>query len=91
MYDFAQKDSNSKLPTKTGVRTRSSNKLMLRVKRPYTEKFKKCLCYSGPKKWNSLPVKYHLTAPKTSYMSLLRDKMTRKALADLDLARSAEV
>ena len=91
MYVFAQKHSNHKLPAKTAMKTRSSNKLLLGVKRLYTEKLKKGLCYSGPKKWNSLPAKYHLTKPKQAYMSLLRDRISRKALLDLDLVRIVEV
>ena len=43
------------------IRTRSQKKTLLKIKRPYTEKYKNSLSYKGPKKWNSLPIELHLT------------------------------
>ena len=83
MYDFAQLDSNRKSTTKLSIKTRSSNKLLLKIKRPYTEIFKKSLCYAGLKKWNALPEKYHRASTKPAYMSLIKDRVTLKAIADL--------
>ena len=58
---------------------------ILKIKRLYTEKFKKSVCYAGPKKWNALPEKYHQASTKPAYMSLIKDRVTLKAIADLSL------
>ena len=48
MFDMAQCPRNLKAKTKLTVKTRSANKVLLRSKKPYTEKFKKIneLCRS---------------------------------------------
>ena len=61
MYDVVQIESNHKAPSKLTIRTRSQKKTLLKIKRPYTEKYKNSLSYKGPKKWNSLPIELHLT------------------------------
>ena len=49
MYVSAQVTSNLMCKSKLSVRTRSSNKVLLKIMRPYTEKFKRSLVYTGPK------------------------------------------
>ena len=49
MYEYAQVEGNLKAKTRDTVRTRASSKLLLKIKRPRTEKFKKSLAYRGPK------------------------------------------
>ena len=53
------------------IKTRSSNKVLLRLKRPYSEKFKHSLAYIGPKKWNALLERFHHTQSKAAYKSLI--------------------
>ena len=65
MYDFALDEGNHRAKSKLSIRTRSSNKLLLKIKRPRTEKFKKSLAYRGPKKWNGLSEGYHHTPSRT--------------------------
>ena len=67
MYDVAQDKSNRKLTTKLSVRTRSSKNILLKVKLPRTEKYKKSLAYLGPKKWNDLSEDFHSMPSKASY------------------------
>ena len=43
MYDCAQDSSNDKEKPKTSIRTRSHKKVLLKIKRPHTEKSKKSL------------------------------------------------
>ena len=38
-----------------GVRTRSSKKKLLTLRKPTNEKYKKSITYQGPKLWNNLP------------------------------------
>ena len=52
MYNQAQIGSNIKKACSVGVKTRSSKKKLLKLKKPNTEKFKKSLTYLGPKTWN---------------------------------------
>ena len=79
MYDFAQNEEHRKSQSKLNVKTRSSKKLLLRIKRPHTEKFKKSLAYRGPKKWNGLSEKFHSTHPKSKYKSLVLDWIEARA------------
>ena len=39
----------------TGVRTRSSKKKLISLRKPKNEKYKKSITYQGPKLWNALP------------------------------------
>ena len=45
MYNAAQVPSNLQSRSKLAVKTRSSTKVLLRIKRPNTERFKKRLAY----------------------------------------------
>ena len=71
MYDQAQDVNKLQVKNVLAIRTRSSNKKLLKVKRPRTEKFKKSLAYIGPKKWNSLTESYHYAQSKKSYKLLI--------------------
>ena len=59
MYQLAQMPDFKmwKAHQPTGVRTRSSKKKLITIRRPKNEKFKKSITYQGPKLWNSLPGK----------------------------------
>ena len=59
MFDLAQNDSNLKKLCNLGVKTRSHNKKLLKIRKPVTEKFKKSTAYKGPKNWNELPEEFH--------------------------------
>ena len=79
MFDQAQNQSLAK--PKTQISTRSQMKKILKIKRPYTEKFKKSLAYIGPKKWNSLPVEFHSPLTKSSFKTMVKSRATCKAAA----------
>ena len=79
MYDMAQNKFNLKSESKSNVKTRLSNKILLKVRRPCTEKFKRSLPYAGPKKWNELSADLHRVATKTKYKSMISDLITKKS------------
>ena len=89
MFDQAQDPTLLKRKPENAIRTRSSNKKLLRTKRPFTEKFKNSLAYRGPKKWNALPENCHHVQTKAAYKALVsklvQDKST-KAKANLDVS-----
>ena len=78
MYDQAQ--NQCLLKPKSGIITRSHNKKLLKLKRPYTEKFKKSVAYLGPKKWNSLPEQFHSILTKTHFKSMISSWVENRAL-----------
>ena len=80
MYDVAQDSANQKLRPKLSIKTRSSNKVLLRTKRPRTEKFKKSLAYTGPKKWNSLLANFHNAPSKAKYKRMVSDWVVLRAI-----------
>ena len=86
MFDQAQNQSLAK--PKARITTRSQKKKLLKTKRPYTEKFKKCLAYVSPKKWNSLPLEFHSPHTKSSFKTLTKCRATCKALAAAVLDKS---
>ena len=65
--------------SKLSVRTRSSKKVLLRVKLPRTETFKKSLAYLGAKMWNGLSEDFHYMPSKASYKSKISAWIDRKA------------
>ena len=79
MYDQAQNPDMLKRKTEYAIRTRSSKKKLLRVKRPYSEKFKRSLAYMGPKKWNQLSEELHHAKSKNLYKLLVGDMIKSKA------------
>ena len=64
------------------VQTRSSTKKLMKVKRPYTEKFKRSLAYIGPKKWNALPERFHHSQSKPLFKMMTREWVKSKAAAN---------
>ena len=82
MYDRAQDPLMLKSKNKCTVKTRSSNKKILNLKRPRTEKFKKSLAYLGPKKWNALSEEYHHIQTKPSYKSLVDRWIVSKSVRE---------
>ena len=78
IYGYAQINSNRKVPPKTTIRTRSQKKLLLKIKRPYTEKYKKSLSYRGPKKWNSLSAGLQFSCSKIEYKAKVSALMRTK-------------
>ena len=87
MYDQVQIPSLLKSKSSYRIKTRSSNKLTLQVKRPYTERFKKSLAYKGPKKWNALPESFHHVASKKTFKSMIEKRISDKArVADLGVS-----
>ena len=91
MYDVAQDEANHKVKSKQAVITRSSKKLLLKTRRPRTEKFKKSLAYRGPKSWNALPAEFHLAQTKVKYKSLITNRVNSKAAIDENLENSLSV
>ena len=80
MYDQAQNLDSLRLRPASTIRTRLHKKRMLKLKRPYTEKFKKSLAYAGPKRWNSLPIEFHQhPLPKKSFKAMTKLRATGAA------------
>ena len=87
MYDQAQnKNLLKKRRSTSSIRTRSHRKRLLKLKRPVTEKFKKSIAYSGPKKWSSLPAEFHCQPlPKDNFKAMT--KVCAACLAEADHLR----
>ena len=83
MFDRALDPKLLKTKPKHSIVTRSSRKRLMKLKRPYTEKFKKSLAYRGPKKWNALPETFHLSQTKAPYKLLVSNMI--KAKSDREL------
>ena len=79
MFDQAQNPCMLKRTPERKMVTRSGNKKLLKVKRPYTEKFKKSIAYQGPKKWNALPETLHHTKQKVAYKVLVKNLIVNKS------------
>ena len=79
MYDVSRQEPlNLKGKRKTGPRTHSSNKKLLKIRHPKTEKFKKSMSYLGPKKWNALPEQIQTTDSKIEFKSKLQAHILAK-------------
>ena len=83
MYDLAQAPANLEGRPQLSIKTRSSKKRLLKVKRPRTERFKRSLTYIGPLKWNSLPDRFHHTETKAAYKAMVGNWIDAKAAANL--------
>ena len=81
MFDLAQIPTMCQTRASGQVSTRSSKKKLMRVKRPYTQKFKKSLTYQGPKRWNALPEVFHHTQTKFAYKALVGNHISRKSMS----------
>ena len=84
MYDMASNVENLRQPKLEGVNTNSSNKKILKVKRPKTECFKKCLAYLGPKVWNALPDHLHHITVKSVFKTQVRLMVEKRAATALE-------
>ena len=82
MYDVSNEVDRIQPPRTEGVSTRSSNKKMLKVKKPRTEKFKKSFSYVGPKKWNLLPKSIQLTDSRTDFKTQIKAYIELKSKAN---------
>ena len=76
MFDMAQTRGNLKTIRESGVKTRSQNKKLVKIRKPITEKFKKSLTYRGPKRWNDLPESFH----HLNSRSLFNDRIKRRVV-----------
>ena len=81
MFDKTQNSSCLKIRDKNVAITRSQRKKTMKVKKPRTEKFKKCLAYRGPTIWNALPVDLHVADDKYTYKSLVAKLIVQRACA----------
>ena len=72
MYDMAQNTKNLKKKRVRGVSTRSSKKKLMKIRRPRTEHFKKCMAYKGPKMWNALSEHLQHIENKASFKSKIK-------------------
>ena len=80
MYDISKIPSLQKYRSPHAAKTRSHNKRLMQVKKPNTEKYKKCFAYRGLKKWNALPVAFHLAQTKSAYKALVAARIVGKAV-----------
>ena len=83
MFDKSKVESSLHTVRRVGAVTQSSAKKLVKIARSRTEKFKKCLSYIGPKKWNSLPVDVQTLISKKEYktkISALIDVKRQAAL-----------
>ena len=90
MYDMAQISTNLKPKSKSSVKTRSSSKVLLRVKRLRTNKFSRSMAYTGPKNWNNLTADFHNVTTKSKYKTMVSDCVTRKAIQRSSLLEKLE-
>ena len=75
MFDVSQTRKAIVKPRDEGVKTRSHNKKMFRLRKPKTEKYKKSLAYRGPNKWNGLPSDLHHLATRAQFSHRLRQHL----------------
>ena len=80
MFDRSQDKSLIKKHRKEGVTTRSCKKKLLCTRRPKTERFKKSLAYTGPKKWNSLPEGLQQSSSRVEFKRAIHSHVAAKAL-----------
>ena len=78
MFDQAQNAKNYRQRPSSGVKMRSQNKKLLKIKRPYTERFKKSFGYLGPKLWNALPERFHHAPCKLTYKNMIANWVSSK-------------
>ena len=72
MFDWSLDPGKLKTKLATKIITRSHNKKLLKLKKPSTEKFRKCFAYLGPKKWNQLGTDFHSAPSKQQLKSLIK-------------------
>ena len=72
MFDMAQIHTNVRNRRDNGVKTRSCDKKLLKIRKPNTERFKKSLAYRGPKRWNALPKELQLLTTRDQFSHRIR-------------------
>ena len=81
MFDWAKDKDNVKKRPSYSIKTRSSKKKLLKLKKPRTEKYKKTFAYVGSKKWNSLPDSFHEPITKHAFKLLVNNRIADRARA----------
>ena len=84
MYDMSRNDKNLKQRVEGGVRTRSHNKRLLKIRKPNTEKFKNSLAYKGPKMWNALPEELLYLKTRHHFNAKVNQLVEKKAKAQAE-------
>ena len=79
MFDWSWDPQYVKVPHEPTITTRSQKKRLLKLKKTRTEKYKKCLSYCGPKKWNALPTVLHEAVHKPVFKSQISKWITQNA------------
>ena len=82
MFDWSK--DNSKIKKKPKCSKKSSNKLILKLRKPNTEKFRKSLAYIDPKKRNLLPEAFHRPFTKHAFKLLVGHRIEAKAKIDTE-------
>ena len=82
MFDAAQNPKRVKTRLKTSVSTRSQSKRLIKIKCPYTEKFKKSLEYQGPKKWNALSDEFHHVESRNLFKLLVQNSVFERKIVE---------
>ena len=67
MYQVAHMPTFSGWKRRALIRTRSSNKKLLKIKKPNLAKFQNSITYTGPKTWNSLPTEIQKSGNYTHF------------------------
>ena len=79
VFDKAGNAENLKPKRSVGVTTRSHNCKLFRTRKPKTEKFKKSVTYTGPKKWNALPADLQNIVAKPEFKVAIQRYIELKA------------
>ena len=79
VYDWSKNKGNLKVKPVNSVVPRSQAKKLFKIKKPYTEKFKKSIAYRGPRKWNLLPLDFHESATKPAFKHLVKCRVAKKS------------
>ena len=81
-FMFTKKNEPSLLkPSRPGVATRASTKHNFRLRKPITEKYKRCASYQGPLKWNRLPHSVQLSDNSAIFKAKIRNIMEARVKA----------
>ena len=80
MYDWSLDPCKVKKNGGARAKTRSHTKRLLKTKRPRTEKYKKCLSYTGPSLWNNLSAELHQLTSKAVFKSQIGVYIKQKSI-----------
>ena len=79
MFNKSKDTTLIKAKRTEGANTRSQSKVLFKVKKPNTEKYKASLSYRGPKKWNNLPESIQKSENKYVFKTKLKTELRRRA------------